>query len=268
MKPRTPLLLALSFASLASLFALGCGSHGDAPATTGGPGVAAEDAPLGPRGNPVFRALAALELRDAQRGEVDRVRELFEARTAGVRVAEAALRDKLASAIAAGKVEPADFAEELAAVSRASDASKPAFVDAVAQLHAVLDPAQRKALVDGLASRGEHGRGGGLGHGGLLRLAKDLDLTSDQRDALREKMKAAKGAGGHDDRARHREGLRALADAFVRDDFDAKTALAAPSMADLAGKRGEAMIRIAAAAVPILTPAQRTLAADRLRRAG
>ena len=174
----------------------------------------------------------------------------------------------------------------------------------LATLHDTLTAEQRVALVDSInkrgsahgehgakrggerGKRGEHGergpRRGGEGHlrgpgrpGGMpMHLLAGLDLTQEQKDAIKTKLEAQRPAKPTEEQREAmkakfesmRSEMQAKLESFKGDTFDA-TAFVTPSK-ELAGPRDGAMNRVNHLAVitSVLTPAQREALAARIEQ--
>jgi Spy/CpxP family protein refolding chaperone len=137
----------------------------------------------------------------------------------------------------------------------------------VQKLHDLLTPAQRGQLVDGIeahfqghADAGKGGRGQG-DHLGMI--AKKLGLTAQQKAQIAANFRAerqAEDAGQHPD---FRGAGKAWLEAFRADTFNASAS--APNGTQMMERRANKMEDLLAAAVPVLTPAQRAELASHLR---
>lgn len=164
------------------------------------------------------------------------------------------------------------------------------------KLHALLDADQRDAFADALEDKMHAARKdrGGAGHRGgfgkLKELADAMQLTDDQRDKIKDVMKSAHAAraGGPDGQQAEERGAdhgprgwkgrrgghggpgggKHLLEAFRGPDFKAG-AMTGPKD----GREGahhprmEGMLDTAEKILPLLTPEQRKIAADKLRAA-
>ncbi len=182
-------------------------------------------------------------------------------RTAGapVRIADAQVLTVLAQQVERAAIEPQGLAASLAAEQSAANAEAAVDRDTLNQLHGVLNATQRGQLIDGLAQAHGAGHDGGKGgHGegaGGHWLGRALDLSPGQESQIRASLEAGRGeasAGSHGEHG-------AMLQAFRGDSFDAGPFVKAHN-------RGEGAEKLAAAAVPVLTPAQRATFADQLRR--
>lgn len=211
---------------------------------------------------------------------------------------DAARAKKLAAAIRSNSV---DDSMQPAPDASHREARIAASAKALATLHDTLTAEQRVALVDSInkrgATRGEHGakrggehgkrgergpRRGGEGHvrgpggpGGMpMHLLADLDLTQEQKDAIKTKLEAQRPAKPTEEQREAmkaklesmRSEMQAKLESFKSDKFDA-TAFVTRSK-DLAGPRDGAMNRVNHLAVitSVLTPAQREALATRIEQ--
>jgi Spy/CpxP family protein refolding chaperone len=144
---------------------------------------------------------------------------------------------------------------------------------ALARMHAILDSEQRNAFVDALEARfkgkhhGEHGHKGKMGgFMAMKQLAEDLKLTDEQKSQIKDTLKSSHE--GHSFREMHKqmgEGKKAL-EAFRADKVDANAAAPPPDQLRARAAIGSSrIIGIAEKVLPILTPEQRKLAAEKLR---
>jgi Spy/CpxP family protein refolding chaperone len=181
--------------------------------------------------------------------------------------------EAVAASIESGVFDHAAI-DPLVTAAEAAHATTAPLLEAAAQrLHDTLDASQRQALVDALQARhaGKHGHhpfalGGEHGHEPLTLVADALGLDTAQRATIHERFRAARGeeaAHPHGDRAAHRARLRAIADAFVSDAFDAH-ALGLGAMAAHEHPRGH-RLALLEAALPVLTPVQRASLARMVR---
>lgn len=229
----------------------------------------------------VGQAFAEVPLTPEQRTRIEVLFRAAESRHAeawkGSTNARKDLLLALADQVQAGAIDKAALAPKLEAASapwrKAHEADRAALVD----LHATLTPDQRKAFAEafhpGKMGRGEHAKGKHGEHAATLRERgfghawKELDLTSDQKDKLKEALQAARGEDGKDGKkgafAQRREQRKKALESFTSDKFTGAGDGVFP--ANKAGGRLEHMVRFAEIATPILTPEQRTKAAAVLR---
>ena len=190
--------------------------------------------------------------------------------------AEKALLLVLADGVAAGSLDQAKVDAAIAQVTSASAGVHDAVADSLNQLHGVLTPPQRVALVDKVEAHLHVWRRANSddepadkdAHGGHLgKLAKDLGLSSDQVEKIRASFKASIGGSKvHFDSAGAEAHLKAFGAAFEADSFDAKTVTTGgPANANIASWGSTRMATLYEAATPVLTADQRTKLADQLR---
>jgi Spy/CpxP family protein refolding chaperone len=189
--------------------------------------------------------------------------------------AEKAALNALADGIAAGQIDQAKMDAAIAQVNTAAMGAHDAEADALNQLHATLDPAQRTALVDKVeahlevwhhansaeepASKDAHG-----GH--LGKLSKELNLTPAQVEQIRGQFRQSIATAPKYDRAETEAHVKAFGEAFASDSFDAKTLTNAGTVnAHMATWGVTRTIHFYQAVLPVLTPEQRTKVAGTIR---
>jgi Spy/CpxP family protein refolding chaperone len=227
----------------------------------------------------VLLAIDTLGVTPDQQAKVDAIKADLHAKMQPVRDAQKGVLLALADGVAAGNVDAAKVDAAIAGVSTAAGQVHSATKDALNQLHAVLRPEQRAALVDKMeahwavwkdangdekAAAHEHEPGGHIAH-----LAKEIGLSPDQVEKLKASFPAAMTAQSqraHFDPAAAEAHLKAFGTAFQADTFDAASlAAGAPAHGQVATWGLGRMARFYGALAPILTPDQRTKVADKLR---
>lgn len=227
----------------------------------------------------VLLSIETLGITPEQQARVDQIKASMKAKMQPVRDAQKGVLQALADGVAAGSIDTAKVDTAIAAVTVAAGQVNGAAADELNQLHAVLRPEQRAALVDKVeahflvwkesngdekAAAKEHEPGGHIAH-----LAKELSLTNDQVEKLRasfeSSIKAHGEAHGKFDPAEADAHMRAFSAAFAADTFDAKSLPAGPTHEHMATWGVSRMARFYEALVPVLTPEQRTKVADKLR---
>jgi len=297
---RFAFVLALSVGSLA---AVGCGGSVEQPQTQASAASKAPVG-QNTHGmvKMVGEALGEVPLRPDQRTELEKLATAAEARHASMVDGRKELMLAVADQIEKGAVDKAALQPKIDRVVADLDKARPDDVQALTKVHALLDPQQRNAFVDALEARfkhhgpggpGHHGKGkhgegpkadgegprgeGGGHHGpragmhdkhgmrGMKQLAEDLKLSDEQKDKIKDVMKEAfqkkDRPSMQEMRGRMAEGKKAL-ESFRTDKFDA-AALTPP--ADKARLGDGHFIGLAEKIVPILTPEQRKIAADKIR---
>jgi Spy/CpxP family protein refolding chaperone len=218
----------------------------------------------GPRGRGAGLIGAALRLDSLgadQRAAIEKLVQDRRSASAPVRSADAQVLTLLATQVEQAHIDPQGLASSLAAEQSAANAQAAAESSALNQLHSILNATQRGQLVDGIASShaGHGGRDagpGGTNEGKGRWLARALDLTPDQQAEIRANLQAERGEAGG---MHHTRGARgAMLQAFRGDSFDASAFVETHNA-------GEWSEKLAAAVVPVLTPAQRATFAGQLR---
>jgi Spy/CpxP family protein refolding chaperone len=223
----------------------------------------------------IAMSLDTLGVSPEQEATVERVRSSLHARMAPALAAEQSLMGVLADGVAAGSVDQPSADAHVAQVTAAAASAHDASSDALNELHGVLTPPQRAALVDKVEAHwavwqkanADDGMPATAKDGHLATLAMELDLTPAQVDqiraALRDRMKAAPQFDSQEVTSY----LRAFGDAFRADVFDAHALAKARDGADarVAGRGAGLMASFVEAVNPVLTPEQRADFALRLR---
>lgn len=223
--PRSPLFAALSAGVLAVTLAL-AGCSGGAESVGAKDPTSQTTAPLSVAGSGPTRfvadALGDVPLRADQRTTLEGLLKDAEARHAPLAAKRKAIGLELADMVEKGTVDEAALKAKTDAIDAELEGVLAKDREAIGQAHALLDKAQRHALVEALETRGKdawkHARHGGPGehgprpegappahegpgargphgpHGGFdhgpLALARKLDLTDAQKDQIKEIMKA------------------------------------------------------------------------------
>lgn len=216
----------------------------------------------GHHGGLLQAALRLDSLTADQRTSIEQLAQQSRAASTPVRLADAQVLTILAQQVEGAAIDPQALAPSLTAEQSAANAEAAVDRDALVKLHALLTPAQRGQLVDGIVQRHtardgerehEHARGAEEGHDGL---GRGLGLTPEQRTQIQARLVAQQTASG----GAMRKGERGkMLEAFRSDAFD-------PSALMIAHNRGARMEEVAAAMVPVLTPAQRDAFATHLRK--
>jgi Spy/CpxP family protein refolding chaperone len=180
----------------------------------------------------------------------------------------------LASQVETGTIDKAALQPKIDAMTAAWTANRPADRAAFEKLHALLDPEQRGELVDALeakaASREGGHKGAHAGRGRMKEWAAALSLTDDQKaqikTALQAQHQAAKGEHKHEqgDGAHEGHGKKVL-EAFRADTFSMDAVAPQANAPKTVNPMTERTMNMLTTVLPILTPAQRTLAAQKIR---
>jgi len=280
--------------SAGSLAAIGCGGTVEQPQTQAS---AASKAPVGQNTHGMVKlvgeALGEVSLRPDQRAELEKLAAAADARHASMGDAKKDLMLALADQVERGTVDRAALQPKIDRIVADLEKARPDDRAALVKVHALLDSDQRNAFVDALEAKlkshhGHHGKGkheggprgeGDAKHAGgphmMKQLAEDLKLTDEQKEKIKETLSASmrghhkgdaqKGASFREMHAHMGEKKRAL-ESFRTEKFDAD-ALAPPpeKMREMAARGSEHFVGLAEKIVPILTPEQRKIAADKVR---
>ncbi|HEY6458710.1 MAG TPA: Spy/CpxP family protein refolding chaperone, partial [Polyangiaceae bacterium] len=220
-------------------------------------------------------ALGDVPLTASQRAAVESLATDAETRHAAARAAHKDLALAIAGQVQAGAIDRAALQPKIDAVVAAMKAAQPGDRAGLEQLHAILTPDQRTAFVDAVRARVSQHMGAGSmhEHHGLKQWATDLGLSDEQRaqikDGLKQHFEAmqAKRAADHDGAAwgEAKEHGHAVMEAFKGDRFVMNEVAPPHDVAQMSQKMTDHLLGIAEVALPILTPQQRTLAAQKLR---
>lgn len=216
---------------------------------------------------PVSAVLAATrahgQLTASQARRLSTIESELRVARGGRRAMHERLRSSAAAVVRSGTADSAAFHRSVDDALRVFTQRADAATNALEELHAVLKPAQRKAVAAALRARIDEKYGRlhrGRHHRALQRLASYLMLTPRQVDQLRALRRQLFGEKKH--LRPSRAELTALVDAFEGDNFDsALEAFRADKLAILrqrvahAGERTDTLLAI-------FTPAQRDLLAD------
>jgi Spy/CpxP family protein refolding chaperone len=225
----------LSIVSVVAASAIGTaacnGRASTAPAPA--PEAAAEATPAHTPGQHVFRQVYALDLRDEQRAAVNEIEQNLIADLAPHRETVRQVVEFLASGVESGELEARDAeAQEAALVATVADA-RGTIANAINAVHDTLDAGQRAALVTRLqeqhrraaaAAPAEGAPSTNQHQGPIARLAFELGLTEEQKQSIRDAVQKGVDELFPDHKARREANqakMKALAEAFVSDDFDA-----------------------------------------------
>jgi Spy/CpxP family protein refolding chaperone len=261
---------------------LGCGGSAAAnapPATVAGASADEQDAAAGliehhryhhHGGVTLLIALSldTLGLSPEQKPTVEKIRSDLHARMEPARSAEQVLLGTLADGLAGGTLDPVKVDAAVAQVTSAAATVHDASTDALNQLHAVLTPPQRAALVDKLEAHWSVWQKANTEESGdLARLTADLDLSPDQVDKIRASQAETTKALPPFDPQEVAAHIRAFGDSFRASTFDAKAlTTGANATAHMAGWGSAKMAHFIESVSVVLTPDQRGKLAQMLRQ--
>ena len=226
-------------------------------------------------------ALGDVPLRADQRTEIEKLAADADARHEAARKAHTAIGAELAAQVEKGTLDRTALQAKLDAAAAEMDKSRPADRAAFQRLHDILDASQRTAFVDALKAK-MHDKGAAMhekdhkgGPQGMHAWADELKLTDAQRDQIKDKMreefKKAHASGEQPDfakmREHHEHGGKVL-DAFKADNFKIDEVAPPGDAKAHAREMSDRMFKMVEIALPILTPEQRTIAAQKIRERG
>ena len=227
-------------------------------------------------------AFADVPLRADQRVEIEKLASEAEARHAPMADTRKDLMLAFADQVEKGAVDKTALQPKIDKMTADFEKSRVDDRAALSKLHGILDAQQRGAFVDALekqmkakhGDRGEHMR---EGFGKLKQLSDDLKLTDDQKsqikDAIHDAHKEGKEAW-----KQHAEADQGSApwmmgehpgkktfDAFREDSFDLDKVAPKHDIQGMAHFGTDRVSNLAVKVLPILTPDQRKIAADKIR---
>jgi Spy/CpxP family protein refolding chaperone len=217
----------------------------------------------------VADALGEVPLTAPQRATIEKLASDAEARHAESRAAHKELALAVAAQVEAGQMDRAALQPKIDALVAALQKAQPADRAAFEQLHALLTPDQRVAFVDALEARVTERMGAMHDKHPLKQWAADLQLTEAQRTQIHDAMKqrsqaAAQGHEGPPWAAGHHQGAQVMS-AFKQERFVMDEVSPPKDVAAKAKAMSDHVLGLAEVALPILTPQQRAIAAQKLR---
>lgn len=175
----------------------------------------------------------------------------------------------LADGVESGQVDNARLTAAVDQEATEAASVHDASLDALNQLHQILSPAEREALVGKVRAHWEvwqkvnAGDAGQGPHSHLDHLARALSLSPDQVDRISSALQSNGGRGGGSSGIGQR--VQAFETAFASDSFDARSLQAnRPDRSQFASPT-ERMVHFYEVVTPVLTQDQRQTLAQRLR---
>jgi Spy/CpxP family protein refolding chaperone len=244
-----------------------CASRAESEPVASAQGAVSEDPPEVAHLRFIRGALSKVSLRTEQKQQIDQLVADAALRHAPVQQARQALHDAVASQVQAGAIDRAALKPASDVLLVAIEQSRPADRAAVVLLHDLLDPAQRGQFVDAVEAQFREHQHGHPHMQHARKWAADLNLTDAQRQQIQAAVRAKMSGGEAKEqwRAAREQGKKVL-ESFRQDQFalDAATfALGSDKIERGMGK----VLDLAEAALPVLTPEQRAIAAQKIRTA-
>jgi Spy/CpxP family protein refolding chaperone len=210
-----------------------------------------------------------------QHEAIEKIQTNLRTKLEPARDAERKVMGLLADGVAVGKIDQPKVDAAIARLGTAATGVHPAVLDALNQLHAVLNPAQRTALVDKIEADFEVWREANAPvgdaaekpeHARLDTLTRELSLSPEQVDKIKTHLKTGGSMGPKFDPEKITAHITALGDAFEADTFDAKKLGPNEGVSGhMATWATSGMARFYEAVAPVLTPDQRAKLAERIR---
>lgn len=220
----------------------------------------------------IAMSLDTLGVDDAKRAQIEKIQSSLYACMVPAGEVQNKVLLTLADGVAAGAVDTAKVDATIAQLKSTSNVHE-CSIDALNQLHALLSPAERTALVNKVHAHWEvwqqanhdvDARAHEL-QGQVGQLTRELNLTPDQVEkistALRTALAALASKFDPKQAEAHRQGF---AQAFVSETFDAKS-LTSIANTHISTHGTARMALFYETLAPLLTPTQRTTLAEHLR---
>jgi Spy/CpxP family protein refolding chaperone len=224
----------------------------------------------------IAMSLDGLNTTPEQHEQIEKIQSEMHAKMQPAHDAEKQILLALADGVAAGKVDRSKVDAAAQQLATAAAGIHDAVTDSLDQLHTILTPPQRQALVDKVEAHvqvwhhtnsDDESGNRDKNDGQVDALAKDLSLTPQQVEQISTAYMSGVGAAPKFDRAEADSHFKAFAEAFTADHFQAKSLTTGAALnAHMAVWGISRTIILYSAAAPTLTPDQRTKAADELRR--
>ena len=272
--PMRSLLLALPVSLALSVGALGCSGTASTEPAVAAPEGATTRAPVAQSTHGPLKvigdALGDVPLTASQRTALEKLAADTEARHAESRAAHKDLTLAIAAQVQAGAIDRTVLQPKIDALVAALQKAQPADRASFEQLHAILSPDQRTAFVDAIEARISEKKGQMHERHGLKQWAADLNLSDDQKTQIKSALMQSwqamgKGPAGAPPWAEAKEhGAKVMA-AFKQDRFVMDEVAPARDVSQKAQKMSDHILGLAEAALPVLTPQQRAIAAQKLR---
>jgi Spy/CpxP family protein refolding chaperone len=267
-------LSALSFACSGTAGPDTTSSPGTISATT--PDVLRE--PVAPTAHGKVRrigeALGQVGLRADQRTALETLAADAEARQMTVQAAQQELGAALAAQIAVGSLDRDALAPKTIALVDAMSDAAPKDRSAFEAVHDILDPGQRTDFATAMEAGGHGAHFAGMMMKGLAERGQEwaagLGLSQEQHDAIETIFREAHHGGHHDGQGPrggfHGEGRgRGLFEAFKGETFSFDAVSPPEDVGAKVSGMMDHVLEVVEKALPILTPAQRVLAAEKMR---
>jgi Spy/CpxP family protein refolding chaperone len=224
----------------------------------------------------IAMSLEGLNTTPEQADQIQKIEADMQAKMQPAHDVEKQILLALADGVAAGNVDRKTVDPLAQQLATAAGGIHDAVADSLNQLHTLLTAPQRQGLVDKVEAHlnvwhhtnvDDEAGNKDKNDGQIDALAKTLALTPQQVDQITTAYMSAVGSSPKFDRAEADNHFKAFAEAFMADQFDAKSLTTGATLnAHMAAWGISRTINLYAAAAPILTPDQRTKAADLLRR--
>jgi Spy/CpxP family protein refolding chaperone len=223
----------------------------------------------------IAMSLDTLGVAPEQQAAVDKIRTDLRSAMAPQRAAEEKLLATLADGLAGADLDATSVGVAVAQVTRSAAAVHDESAKALNELHAVLTPPERAALVDKIEAHWaiwqrenavEVAASNNTESGHLAALTSELNLTADQVDKIRAAFASDANTRPQIDRHEIDSHVRALGDAFRSETFDARLLTnGTAANTGLSGWGAAHLAHVVETMAPLLTADQRSTLASKLR---
>jgi Spy/CpxP family protein refolding chaperone len=217
-------------------------------------------------------ALGDVPLTASQRAAIEKLATDTDARHADSRAARKDLMLAIAAQVQAGQIDRAALQPKIDALVASLVRAQPADRAALEQLHGLLTPDQRTAFADALEARIAERISQVHDKHPMKQWAVDLQLSDQQKaqikDAMKQRWQTAQAQHeGHDAppwAEAHQQGAKIIS-AFKQERFVMDEVVPPKDLGAKAQKMSDHLLGMAEIALPILTPQQRAIAAQKVR---
>lgn len=225
----------------------------------------------------IVMSIDTLGVSPEQTAAVEKIQVDLRSKLEPARAADQAFMSLLADGIAAGSIDKAKVDVSIAKIAATTTKAQAASEEALRELHGVLTPPQRAALVDKIDAHwhvwedaNETAEATEPAHesGRLAHLTRELSLTPEQVEKIKTSMHAAGSPNMKYDRKEVQARVEAFGAAFSGESFDPKALHAKGTDvvdAHLASGGATRMAHFLEAVTPVLTADQRAKLAQTLR---
>jgi Spy/CpxP family protein refolding chaperone len=258
------------FISIASMVTLGLGAvpllASAAPLLQTTQSEESTASPMHGAGKLIDKALDEVQLRPDQKTAVEALKAEAEKRHAPVKAAKDRLATELADQVERGKLDRCAVADEIKALASAVADAHPGDRAGFEKLHSILDPGQRAVFVDALKRQWDSVEKMHEPSALADKITKELNLSADQRTSVEKILTGLREVReAEPSYAAHHERWTKILDAFKSDHFVLDQVAPEGDVAAHTAAKVERMLWAKEALLPVFTPEQRKVVADKIR---